>query len=230
MAVGGFWSMLWTFPLVRKLPFLLIGICLGTGMFASLAHLGTRKKAWRALGNLRRSWLSREVLFTGLFGAGWLFTFLSNLILHSDTVELLGLTATLGLGLIYSMAKVYRLPSIPAWNTWKTNAVFIVSALLLGQSLLAVLLPYGSDLTDSLILILLLAQLLLMDISFSPYPLHPIRAGLILAGMILTIMNFILGGAAQPWFSVLIFLIVVAEETIGKWSFYQAAHKLFSSQ
>jgi hypothetical protein len=48
--------------------------------------------------------------------------------------------------------------------------------------------------------------------------------------MTLTIMNFISGGAAQAWFSMLIFLTVVAEEVIGKWSFYQAAHGLFSSQ
>jgi anaerobic dimethyl sulfoxide reductase subunit B (iron-sulfur subunit) len=226
MAVGGFWAMLWTFP--RLLSLLLIGICLGAGLLASLAHLGKKKRAWHALGNLRRSWLSREVLFTGLFGAGWLVTILERMIWHRNTVEWLGLTATLGFGLIYSMAKVYRLPAIPAWNTGRTNAVFILSALLLGQSMMAILLPYGSDLTDLLILILLLAQLALMQKPFSCYLFHPIRIGLILVGMALTVTNFLTGGIVYFWLSILIFLTVVVEEAIGKWTFYQAAHGPFS--
>ncbi len=232
MAVGGFWATLWTLTKqeIALLPLLLICLCLGIGLLASLAHLGTKKNAWRALGNLRRSWLSREVLFTGLFGAGWLFTILESLIWHRSSVEWMALTATLGLGLVYSMSQVYRLPAIPAWNTWRTNAVFMVSALLLGQSLMAVRLPYGSDLTDGLILVLLLLQLSLMDKPFPRYRFHHIRTGLILVGMTLTVTSFLLGGAAHIWISTLVFLIVLTEETIGKWSFYQAAHGLFSSR
>ncbi|HET9911231.1 MAG TPA: DmsC/YnfH family molybdoenzyme membrane anchor subunit [Anaerolineales bacterium] len=230
MAVGGFWAMLWTSLLVRRLSFLLVGLCLGAGMLASLAHLGKKKNAWRALVNLKRSWLSREVLFTGLFGAGWLVTILERMIWHRNTVEWLGLTATLGFGLIYSMAKVYRLPAIPAWNTWKTNAVFMVSALLLGQSMMAILLPYGSDVTDIFLLILLLAQLALIQKPFSRYPFRSIRIGLILIGMALTVINFITGGMVHFWLSILIFLTVVVEEAIGKWDFYQAAHDLFLSR
>jgi anaerobic dimethyl sulfoxide reductase subunit B (iron-sulfur subunit) len=236
MAVGGFWSMLWALPRVwvpawqefALLPLLLIGVCLGAGMLASLAHLGRKKNAWRALGNLRRSWLSREVLFTFLFGAGWLFTILENVIWHRNTIEGLGLTATLGLGLVYSMSRVYRLPAIPAWNTWKTNLVFIGSALLLGQSMLAVFLPHRSNLSASVILILLLAQLLLMDKSFSP--LHYIRTGLILNGIALTVTSFFLAGTASLWLSLLAFLTILAEEIIGKWSFYQAAYSSFTAR
>jgi anaerobic dimethyl sulfoxide reductase subunit B (iron-sulfur subunit) len=235
IAVGGFWAMLWMVPhagdgttLSQWMPQLLVGICLGAGLLASLAHLGTKRNAWRALGNLRKSWLSREVLFTGLFGIGWLFTTLVTLIWHRSIVTGAALTAALGLGLNYSMSRVYRLPAIPAWNTWRTNAVFMVSTLLLGQSLMATLLPYGSTLTDSMILILLLAQLSLMHKSLSRAPFHHIRIGLILAGTILTIMNFFLGGAAYVWLGMLIFLTIVAEEGLGRWLFYQVADGSFS--
>jgi anaerobic dimethyl sulfoxide reductase subunit C (anchor subunit) len=231
MAVGGFWAMLWTFPGIwngmarfQPIPQILIGVCLAAGMLASLAHLGTKKNAWRALRNLRKSWLSREVLFTGLFGAGWLFTTAANLLWYQSTIEGLALTAAFGLGLVYSMSRVYRLPAIPAWNTRRTNLVFIVSALLPGQTLMGVLSPYGSNLTGSILLVLLLAQLVLIQKSVSH---SPLRTGLILAGMILTISSFLLG--SNVWLSSLILLAVLAEAGIGRWEFYRAAQEPFVS-
>ncbi|HEX2998020.1 MAG TPA: DmsC/YnfH family molybdoenzyme membrane anchor subunit [Anaerolineales bacterium] len=230
MAVGTFWAMLWTFPhlwtleqsisLPQLLPLLLVGGCLGAGMLASFAHLGTKKRAWRALSNLRKSWLSREILFTGLFGAGWLLSILAKTFWQRGAVEWIGLTATLGLGLVYSMSRVYQLPAISAWNTRRTNLVFMVSTLLLGQSLMAVLLPHGSALPNNLILILLCLQLLLMRNWFP----HSIRAGFILAGIILSAAGFFLPTA---WLGMLIFLIVAAEEGIGRWQFYQAPNMSF---
>ncbi len=232
-AVGGFWTMLWRLPrgwagqstASWQLPLLLVGALLGAGMLASLAHLGTKAGAWRALGNLRRSWLSREVLFTGLFGMGWLVNTLESVFWHHSTLEGMAVTATLGLGLVYSMSKVYRLPAVPAWNTRRTNLVFIVSALLLGQSMMAVLLSPEANLASSLLLILLLGQLLLTQ--QDRYPFHPIRMGAIVIGMILTIMSFFLTGT---WLSMPIFLTIVAEEGLGRWAFYQARVRLFASR
>lgn len=245
IAVGGFWAMLWMFPRVwapmeqettflQFLPTLLIGFCLGAATLASLTHLGTKKQAWRALNNWRKSWLSREVLFTGLFGTGWLFTTLQLAIWqHSAsaavlwTIEWMAVTATLGLGLIYSMSRVYRLPAVPAWNTWRTNAGFLVSTLLLGQSLMTVLLPERSSLVSGAILALLFLQLLLMRKWLPHDPFHFIRAGLILTAMILSIVALFLPGARV---SLLIFLTVLAEEGMGRWSFYQAAQRPFASR
>jgi anaerobic dimethyl sulfoxide reductase subunit C (anchor subunit) len=45
-----------------------IGLLYGAGMLASFFHLGSPGRAWRALNNLRSSWLSREILFSGSFG------------------------------------------------------------------------------------------------------------------------------------------------------------------
>jgi anaerobic dimethyl sulfoxide reductase subunit B (iron-sulfur subunit) len=238
MAVGGFWSMLWTFPrvwaseeqqttLLQLLPLFLVGGCLGAGMLASLAHLGTKQRAWRALGNLRKSWLSREVLFSGLFGTGWLLSTLASALWQHSTVEWIGLTAALGLGLVYSMGRVYCLPAIPAWNTWRTTLVFMVSTLLLGQSFMTTLLPYESHVIGSAILILLVMQLLLIHKPLAPYPFHQTRIALIFAAMILTVVSFFSFGSRL---SMLTFLMIAMEEALGRWSFYQAAQGSFSSR
>jgi anaerobic dimethyl sulfoxide reductase subunit B (iron-sulfur subunit) len=236
IAVGGFWAMLWNFPGVwipaeqkaALLPLLLIGLCLGAGLLASLAHLGTKRTAWRALGNLRKSWLSREILFTGLFGAGWLFTTLERAIWNRSTVEGMALTAVLGLGLVYSMSKVYRLPAVPAWNTWRTNAGFLVSALLLGQAFMGALQTSVQWTGIAGIICPLLVQFLVMP-QFSRSLLHRLRIGLMLAAILSIVAGLSLSGAGQTWISFFVFLMIMAEEAVGRVSFFQSRGNSFSS-
>jgi anaerobic dimethyl sulfoxide reductase subunit B len=245
MAAGSFWAMLWMFPglwmatgreatPLHLFPLLAIGACLGIGLLASLAHLGTKRKALLALQNLRRSWLSREVLFAGLFGAGWLMTTAQSLIGGQGTLELAGLTATLGLGLVYSMSRVYRLPAVPAWNTWRTNAGFLVSALLLGQSAMTALLAYTSHIIGMpgsplpwlmaarVTLILLIAQRIFMHQPVFQGKLHLMRTGLILVGILITLTGFFVSTSPNLWISLSVYLIIVMEETLGRWSFYRS--------
>ncbi|HLO18653.1 MAG TPA: DmsC/YnfH family molybdoenzyme membrane anchor subunit [Anaerolineales bacterium] len=245
MAVGGFWAISWTFPFLwslveydamwlKLLPYAFVGISLGAGMFASLTHLGTKKNAWRALAHLRKSSLSREVLFTVLFGLGWLFTTLESMIWRRITFEAMALTAILGLGLIHNMSQVYRFPAAPKWNTWRTNVGFMVSALLLGESGMSMLLTYESRIIGihvapvqriiicSSMVILLLAQLALIRKPASQDSFQNIRIGLLFFGMVLTIISFLLFSSANTWISSLIFLFVVTEEGLGRWLFYRA--------
>ena len=233
LAVGGFWAMLWTFPvtwalpkqntgLSHLLPLLVIGACLGIGLLASLAHLGTKKKAFFALRNLRRSWLSREVLFTGLFGIGWLIATLASLVWQRGTMAWMALTAALGLGLVYSMAQVYRLRTVPAWNTWRTNMGFMVSALLLGQTVMMTLLSYESKAIYGIVLILLLGQLALIDKQVPQSPLHTIRSGFILIGVMMSTIGLLFTNLEVTWLNLLITLIVLIEEGIGRWLFYRS--------
>jgi anaerobic dimethyl sulfoxide reductase subunit C (anchor subunit) len=105
------------------------------GLGASFLHLGRPSNAWRALGNLRTSWLSREIVFASAFtgalaasvvlsrwpGAARFWTGLSE-----------WAAAALGFALVWSMAMAYRLRTVPAWNGWTTNAAFFASALGLG--------------------------------------------------------------------------------------------------
>jgi DMSO reductase anchor subunit len=245
LAVGGFWEMSWMFPplwallsydttRLRLLPALLIGVCFGAGLLASFAHLGTKKNAWRALGHLRKSWLSREILFAGLFGLGWSFTTAEILIAHRTTFEWTAITSIFGIGLIYSMSQVYRLASAPGWNTDRTNAGFLISALLLGQSAMAFLVAYEAQRTGlrlfpgqwavigSGILVLLLAQLALMRKKNSLQWLQNIRMGLIVVGLVLTAASFFQTGLNLLWLGALIFLIVAAQESLGRWLFFQS--------
>jgi len=245
MSAGGFWSMLWMFPLLwvlvefdatllRLLPSLVVGACLGGATLASFAHLGTKKNAWRTLAHLSHSWLSREILFTGLFGLGWLVTTGQILFHHRATIEWTGITAALGFGLVYSMGQVYRLKAAPGWNTWRTNLGFLVSALLLGQSLMTSLLVLEARftgvqissiqriMTEGVTLSLLVIQLLLMQKRTPSHPLLAIRRGLILIGIILTALGALSSAVQGVSVSLLTFLIVLAEEGIGRWLFYQS--------
>ena len=235
MAVGGFWIISWMSSSIRTLaPLLLIGACLSAGMLASFAHLGKKKNAWRVLSRLRKSSLSQEVLFAGLFGVGWLLTLLEILIWNSNSFELSTITTILGVGLIYNMSQVYRFPAAPGWNTWRTNVGFMISALLLGHSIMAPILAYevriaGSQLSfgqwmpiGSGILILLFTQFVLMRKQSAHPLLQNFRIVLMLSGMELAVASLLPIDLDRIWISALLFLIVLAEEGLGRWLFYQS--------
>jgi anaerobic dimethyl sulfoxide reductase subunit B (iron-sulfur subunit) len=152
LAVGLFWTSSAFLALVgpgaeslRQIATALVGGCLALGMLISFAHLGARRNAWRALSNLHKSWLSREILMMGLFGAGWLLSALTE-------APLLALvTCVLGLGLICSMASIYRLRSMALWNSWRTLAGFLLSALLLGLFVFVALALVATQFTGPII-------------------------------------------------------------------------------
>jgi anaerobic dimethyl sulfoxide reductase subunit C (anchor subunit) len=123
------------------------------GMLASAYHLGTPYKAWRVFTNLRSSWLSREILFAVLFAsASTIFAILHWLNLGSArTVDVLGWgAALLGLSLITSMSRAYRLRTVPAWNTQATSASFFTTTLLLGGLVVGVLLALNPETPSAL--------------------------------------------------------------------------------
>jgi formate dehydrogenase iron-sulfur subunit len=96
----------------------------GVGLVGALAHLGRPVAAWKALRNLRRSWLSREVallsLYAGLAGAA---------------VALPGLApvaGVAGVAGVFASARLYVVPGRPAWNSPLTVVRFYATALALG--------------------------------------------------------------------------------------------------
>lgn len=243
LAVGSFWAMTWMFPILwllveydsttlRLLPSVVIGISLGVSVMASFAHLGTKRNAWRVLANLRKSWLSREVLFLSLFGASWLITTFHNLTRFSDSYELSAVTSILGIGLIYSMSQVYRFPAAPGWNSWRTNASFLISALVLGISSMTPLLAFESSVTGvqvptsrwmivgGCIFLLLLAQLIMMYTQPLSHTLQNARIVLLLAGIIISASGFFQSYWNMTWFGIVVFFIVAIEECVGRWLFY----------
>jgi anaerobic dimethyl sulfoxide reductase subunit C (anchor subunit) len=112
-----------------------IGLLVLGSLFVSTLHLGSPLSAWRAIGNLRTSWLSREIAFFLLFGLlGGLYTALHWF--QFDAPQVLNLLACLtalsGLALVYSMAKIYHLRTVTTWVAARPLGSFLLTTLLLG--------------------------------------------------------------------------------------------------
>ena len=75
---------------------------------------------------------------------------------------------------------------------------------------------------DGSILTLLLVQHFLMCQRSSSHPFQAIRIGLILTGMVLTAMGLLMAEPNHTLISTLIFLVVVLEEGMGRWLFYDS--------
>lgn len=264
MAVGGFWSLLsWSLltpnSIDGKLTFTstLISILLATlGLASAFLHLGKPQNAWRSVQHWKKSWLSREILFTASFVIFGLVTahqsgiayreipmlyswygithwslvhpcftgeLSCNFILPSAaTVQVWMLvTSILGAASVYSMARVYRLHIIAAWDTWRTTAGFFVTTALLGQATILVLAFIGNtQLNWGIITALLVIQLGLWLQTPHQERGHIVRA--------LLIVSALCGAAALTmtgnhfWLGVPVIFSIFIEETLGRKVFYQA--------
>ena len=100
------------------------------GLLGSLLHLGHPLSAPTALTHLGKAWLSREVLFSGLFmGVATIAVLASGM---GGKASLAWLGAILGLGAIASAGMTYAPPALPALNNALPTAFFLTSAVILG--------------------------------------------------------------------------------------------------
>ncbi len=113
----------------------LVAALMAFATLASIFHLHHPFRARRALGNLRTSWLSREILFdlaflalvasaaaAGAFGSPgpglrW---------------ALLAAGCAAGGFFLLSMTELYRLPTVPAWRGVSTPLAFLATTLVAG--------------------------------------------------------------------------------------------------
>jgi len=135
---------------ISPLPLLmLLGITAFT-LQISVFHLGRPAYAYRAVKMWRRSWLSREVVFFGLFfgslaaltAAVWLAPLQAALpALHLRALPrfvfamLQAATILFGGAGIVASACIYLIPARPAWNMVHTPVDFLFSAALMGVPL-----------------------------------------------------------------------------------------------
>ncbi len=120
-----------------------------SGLLASTLHLGHPERAWRALTQVRSSWLSREGVAAvatfiplGVFGVGWAFFGRSEGI-HA----LVGLLAALGAAVtVFTTAMIYRsLKTIHQWHNCWVVPNYLAHALATGALLLHfVVLAWGT--------------------------------------------------------------------------------------
>jgi anaerobic dimethyl sulfoxide reductase subunit C (anchor subunit) len=118
---------------LRSLLFVLALLAAAAAL--SFLHLGNPFNAYRALNNVRTSQLSREIFFE------LLLIFLVAVVCwlewrRSGSQDLrLGLyllAALAGVGLIWSMAGIYRLEAVPVWNNAMTPFSFFMTTFVLG--------------------------------------------------------------------------------------------------
>ena len=96
-------------------------------LVGSLAHLGRPGVAYKALRNLRRSWLSREVALFGLYAPLALAAVLVPALVPAAAV-----VAVAG---VYASARLYIVPGRPSWDTWLTVVAFGSTGLAVGPLL-----------------------------------------------------------------------------------------------
>lgn len=100
------------------------------GLIGSFFHLGHPMSAPTALAHLGKAWLSREVLFAGLFMGLAAIAALATGMARCTALAWIG--SALGLGVIASAGMTYAPPALPALNNALPTAFFLTSAVVLG--------------------------------------------------------------------------------------------------
>lgn len=144
--------------------FAMIAIALGI----STAHLGKPLRAYRALKNVYRSWVSREVIFLGGF-TGLLGVYIAEIILDTYIVplHLLGIAVSVtGILGIWSQIMIYLIPARPYWNSMNTVIEFTATAFTVPALIFAVLLRPD---TAKIFMLIALGWIVIQEISLRLY-------------------------------------------------------------
>ena len=107
-------------------------------LLISLLHLGTPLNAPKTLLHLGASWLSREILFTGLLALCAVLLAVAEGRGKGASPVLRWAGALAAAACLLSMTNVYMLRTVPVWNGPLTPLAFVAAALLLGAGVVAV--------------------------------------------------------------------------------------------
>jgi len=108
----------WTSSDEPLIPIIIISGIISLGL--STFHLGNKIKAYRAVLNIKSSWLSREVIFLFLF----LFTLTAQYFLFEDIIFLRLAAVLFGIYALFSMDKIYTvIPKVKPENINSTPVV-----------------------------------------------------------------------------------------------------------
>lgn len=111
----------------------IVGPVMFAALILSLFHLGTPSGAYRAILNWNSSWLSREILFAGIFFALWVIGYVMEK--RGSWSQVLGwINAVIGMAVIYSMSSIYASTIIPAWTDFNTYLSFFGTTVVFGAA------------------------------------------------------------------------------------------------
>jgi anaerobic dimethyl sulfoxide reductase subunit C (anchor subunit) len=118
---------------MTKMGMTLVGPVMLIALILSIFHLGTPFGAYRSILNVGSSWLSREILFAGLFFVLWIVGFVLER--QGKWSQALGwVNSIVGVGAIFSMASIYASTIIPAWSNMNTYMAFFGTTIVFGAT------------------------------------------------------------------------------------------------
>lgn len=129
----------------RKVHYSMFGlwILMGIGFLLSMMHMGTPMRAFNAFNRLGGSSLSNEIAAGSVFFAAggfyWLLAVLNKMPAALGKLWLI-VVMILAVVFIYAIPQVYQIATVPTWNTPYTTIHFVLTALLGGPLLAALLL------------------------------------------------------------------------------------------
>lgn len=122
---------------------LLVGPTIAIALLISFFHLGKPILAYGSIANLGSSWLSREIIFCGLFLFLWIAAYMNYR--KANASNIVGwITAIVGILAIFCMASIYHFASIPAWSTIDTYIAFFTTTIVLGSIATATLICFSA--------------------------------------------------------------------------------------
>lgn len=132
---------------------------MGVGFMLSMMHMGSPLRAFNSMLRFGHSALSNEIVSGSVFFAAggfyWLLSALKKLPRAVDKPFLL-LVSVLAVIFIYAISRVYQIETVPTWFNHYTSLQFILTSLIAGPVLAALLLrSAGFDLTGCRILVLI---------------------------------------------------------------------------
>ncbi|MBI9070869.1 MAG: 4Fe-4S binding protein [Melioribacteraceae bacterium] len=106
------------------MPFLISGVM---AMGISVIHLGKKDRAFRAILNLKNSWLSREILFASLFlGSAFIYLLIGQKSAAGLFISFIGFAA------LFAIDSVYRVIPKKEKSIYKNNQLFISAVFFIG--------------------------------------------------------------------------------------------------
>ncbi|MBI4913052.1 MAG: dimethyl sulfoxide reductase anchor subunit [Acidobacteria bacterium] len=187
-------------------PWAFLGLGLLAG-FLSTAHLGRPLRALRALGNLRRSWLSREILAFAIFvPLGALSQFLASRTLGA-------VAGVAGLGLLFCMDRLYR--SLE----WRAGPAEKADDTLFGGITLAL---FALGLPGWLLLGAAVARSFAFLREQKQAGTQALSGGLALLRVLLLALPALAVVLRQPWPPALLLSLAAGGELVGRGAFYLA--------
>lgn len=156
----------------------------------------------------------------GLFGAAWAVTAGAQWFWKASPGP--WLMVIVGLGLIYSMSRVYLLRAVAPWNSWRTPVTFFLSAIVLGTLGINLFLPKEGWLITACAALIVELGLMLTAQNSSSRKAGKLRTVLLVVVIVATLLAALFPHFDSPWQALPIFLIALAAEAVGRWQFYTA--------